>query len=123
MTTDEIRLTVADIAEAATPARVAAAGLALRLGLAYQQVEDLRIAIDEAVHLASTLWEGALIITYGLSEDGITVTMRAAEPPAEPASGATVSQFAQMVEDLVTGHEVDPAGRISLRLERQVSTG
>jgi hypothetical protein len=46
-TTDEVRLTVPAMPEFLRLARVTAAGLAGRLGFTFDQVEDLRLAIDE----------------------------------------------------------------------------
>jgi hypothetical protein len=45
--TDEIRLVVPASPEFLRMARVAAAGLASRLGFGYDQIEDLRLAVDE----------------------------------------------------------------------------
>jgi len=44
---DEVRLTVPAMPEFLRLARVTAAGLASRLGFTFDQVEDLRLAIDE----------------------------------------------------------------------------
>lgn len=46
-TTDEVRLLVPARPELLRLARVTAAGLASRLGFSYDEVEDLRLAIDE----------------------------------------------------------------------------
>ncbi|MGH9056480.1 MAG: hypothetical protein ACRDYY_11565 [Acidimicrobiales bacterium] len=45
--TDEVRLLVPAVPEYMRLARVTAAGLAGRLGFSYDEVEDLRLAIDE----------------------------------------------------------------------------
>ncbi|MDP9389522.1 MAG: hypothetical protein M3Q48_16800 [Actinomycetota bacterium] len=47
MQTDEVRLAVPATPEFLRLARVTASGLASRLGFTYDEVEDLRLAIDE----------------------------------------------------------------------------
>ncbi len=74
-TSDEVRLAVPALPEFLRLARVTAAGLAGRLGFNYDEVEDLRLAIDElcfgltgptgrpgTVELRYLLGEGTLIV-------------------------------------------------------------
>ena len=51
---DRIRLTVPATAAAARITRVSAAGLATRAGFSYGEVEQLRLAVDEATALLAS---------------------------------------------------------------------
>lgn len=56
-------------------ARVTAAGLAGRLGFNYDEVEDLRLAIDELCFglTGPTGRRGTVELRYGLSDEGLVV--------------------------------------------------
>ncbi len=72
---DEVRLTVPARPEFLGLARVTAAGLAGRLGFTFDQVEDLRLAIDEMCFglTGSKGRDGVLEVTFLLGRDGLTV--------------------------------------------------
>ncbi len=76
---DEVRLDVPATPEFLHLARVTASGLASRLGFSYDQVEDLRLAIDElcfaligsrgrhgTVQLRYTLYDGGVLEVEGM---------------------------------------------------------
>ena len=67
---DQIRLSLPARHEYARIARIAVAALALRLGFAYREVEDLRLAIDES-----------LIFLLGTDRPGERVTLRFGTEP------------------------------------------
>lgn len=71
----EVRLAVPAKPEYIGLARVTAAGLASRLGFTYDQVEDLRLAIDEICFgLTGNLGrEGTLEVRFLLAPEGLTV--------------------------------------------------
>jgi hypothetical protein len=71
----EVRLAVPARPEYIGLARVTAAGLASRLGFTYDQVEDLRLAIDEVCFglIGSLGRDGMLEVRFLLSPDGLTV--------------------------------------------------
>jgi hypothetical protein len=73
--TDEVRLIVPAKPEYLRLARVTAAGLAGRLGFNYDEVEDLRLAIDELCFglTGPTGREGTVELRYILGEDGLVV--------------------------------------------------
>ena len=72
---DEVRLAVPARPEFVGLARVTAAGLASRLGFTFDQVEDLRLAIDEMCFglTGSKGKDGILEIRFVLSPEGLTV--------------------------------------------------
>jgi hypothetical protein len=72
---DEVRLVVPARPEFLRLARVTAAGLAGRLGFSYDEVEDLRLAIDELCFgLTGTDGRlGMVELRYALDEEGLVV--------------------------------------------------
>jgi len=119
MTADRVRLTIDSLSDAARPARVAGAGMAFRLGLSYQQVEDLRVAIDEVFLLASTYLDGAVQVTYSLFDDALTFALSPNEDHQhQPPETEAMATFSSAVDDLVASHNVDADGIIHLRVER-----
>jgi len=72
---DEVRLAVPAKPEFLGLARVTAAGLASRLGFTFDQVEDLRLAIDEICFgmTGSKGRDGILEVHFFLSPEGLTV--------------------------------------------------
>jgi hypothetical protein len=73
--TDEVRLIVPALPEYLRLARVTAAGLAGRLGFNYDEVEDLRLAIDELCFglTGPTGRLGTVELRYVLNDDGLLV--------------------------------------------------
>lgn len=72
---DEVRLTVPATPEYLRLARVTATGLASRLGFTYDQVEDLRLAIDELCFalIGSKGKLGTVSLHYAVAADGLEV--------------------------------------------------
>src|SRR5256886_9524240 len=82
----EVRLVVPAVPEYLRLVRLTAAGLASRLGFTFDEVEDLRIAVDElCFHLLGGAGAGAgggngdgdgrtMALTYSAGEDFITIT-------------------------------------------------
>lgn len=75
---DEVRLAVPAKPEFLGLARVTAAGLASRLGFTFDQVEDLRLAIDEMCFglTGSKGRDGTLEVRFILGADELTVEGR-----------------------------------------------
>ncbi|MBV9659826.1 MAG: hypothetical protein JO337_01575 [Acidimicrobiales bacterium] len=74
-TVDEVRLVVPARPEFLRLARVTAAGLAGRLGFSYDEIEDLRLAIDELCFglTGSTGRHGTVELTYRIEPGTLTV--------------------------------------------------
>lgn len=72
---DEVRLIVPAKPEFLRLARVTAAGLAGRLGFSYDEIEDLRLAIDELCFglTGPTGRHGTVEISYLMEGDGLVV--------------------------------------------------
>jgi hypothetical protein len=82
---DRIRLVLPAEPDYGRIARVAASSLALRLGLTFVEIEDLRIAVDEACSvMLVTASYGALHLRYRLEGSTLSVELRArlADAPA-----------------------------------------
>ena len=87
MATEEVRLAVPALPEYVRLARLTAAGLASRLGFTFDEVEDLRMAVDELCYLVvgPSGRDGSMTLTFALEAEGLYVTGRssAARGPAE----------------------------------------
>ncbi len=89
-------------------ARLTATGLASRLGFSYDEVEDLRIAVDE---LCSTMLGdggGVLTVVFSTGTDGLEVR-------AENSHAPTAADFdvlsEQILKAIVDNYEMDVAER------------
>lgn len=75
MAAEHVTLSVPARGEYARTVRMAASELAVRLGMPYDQVEDVRMAADEAFVYACgrTGPEGAIIFEFELGDDALTM--------------------------------------------------
>ncbi len=94
-------------------ARVTTAALARRHDFTYREVEDLRLAIDEAIiALLDDQDPGAAVeLRYSVDDDSVSITVdgAAARPPA------AVSRFHTLVTGLVDRADLDlDAGKVTL---------
>jgi len=108
--------------------RLTAAGLASRLGFTFDEVEDLRIAVDElCFHLLGDADNGdgwstggeprTMDLTYSASADSITITGRTGLTGPVPEA-SDLSE--QILDALVDEHEVSGGdGVIVFRLRKQ----
>jgi len=74
-TQDEVRLAVPATPEFLRLARVTATGLASRLGFTYDEVEDLRLAIDELCYtlIGNSGRRGQVSLRYLMTSDGLQI--------------------------------------------------
>lgn len=118
MPTEKVRLAMPAMPEYVRLARLTAAGLATRLGFSYDDVEDLRIAVDELCYLlvGSDGRPGSITLTYGVADDELVVE-------GEGAAGGK-PEFAELSEQilaaLVDEYEVVRSdGRVTFRMVRR----
>jgi serine/threonine-protein kinase RsbW len=122
----DVRLVVPASPEYLRLVRLTAAGLASRLGFTFDEVEDLRIAVDElCFHLLGEP-DGSgdasddlrtMDLTYSAGTDVITITGRTGStgPVPEPSE---LSE--QILDALVDEHDVSGSdGMITFRLKKQ----
>jgi len=97
---EEVRLTVPATPELLRLARVTASGVASRLGFSYDEVEDLRLAIDELCFAVTggRSQDGYILMRYVVRGDAETIEVhgkasfeaRSAEPLLNELSGAVL---------------------------------
>ena len=109
---DEVRLAVPAAPEYLGLARVTAAGLASRLGFTYDQVEDLRLAIDEICFglTGSKGRDGILELQFHLGSDALAVEGYGHFVAPGPVQLSELSEL--ILDALVDEHSVTdgPAG-------------
>ena len=105
-------------------ARLTAAGLASRLGFSFDEIEDVKIAVDELcfVLVGTSGREGTFSLTYRLEEDSLVIE---GESDVEGESEAGPSDLSVMILDAVVDeHRLDRAAgglRFHLRKRRSGS--
>jgi hypothetical protein len=123
---DEIRLVLPADPDYGRVARVAASGLAARLGLSWPEVEDLQIAVDESliVLLHPEGSGGEVTFTFLVEADRLVIdAVTTAGAHQFWVDQAARSRFEQIVGPMLDEHEIDEAGnRVHLvkRLHRPV---
>jgi hypothetical protein len=105
-----IRLVVPADPDYSRVARTAAAGLALRLGFTYPAIEDLRLAIDEALILLLRPEGPGTSVTFCFepTEEGIAVDAQL-EPGDGRGNDAARRRFERLVAPIVDAWSVDEA--------------
>lgn len=104
---DEVRLVVPAMPEYLRLARVTAAGLASRLGFTFDEVEDLRLAIDELCYgLTGTGGrEGTVAIRFVLAADTLVVE---GEGRFDSGGRVSLSELSEVIlEALVDEHRLE----------------
>jgi serine/threonine-protein kinase RsbW len=125
----DVRLVVPAAPEYLRLVRLTAAGLASRLGFTFDEVEDLRIAVDElCFHLlgepddagldpAVVDGDRTMDLVYSAGSDSITITGRTGLSGALPEPSELSEQI---LDALVDEHEVTgDDGMITFRLKKQ----
>ena len=111
---DVIRLVLPAEPDYGRIARIAASSLALRLGLTFAEIEDLRIAVDETVILLLRPEGDAGEITLEFTVEphslAIDATTTAGNAQHWFDAGA-LRRFTEIVRDTVDVHEVDEPAR------------
>jgi serine/threonine-protein kinase RsbW len=108
--TDEVQLVMPADPEFLRLARVTAMGLASRLSFTIDEIDDLRIAIDELIFglIGTKGRDGKVVMTYRLHPDGLEV--EGAGHFSDPGIGSSpgLSEFSQLILDAVADeHELE----------------
>lgn len=108
---DQIVLTLPAAPEFVRIARLTSAGLATRIGMGYDEVEDLRIAVGEACSLliGAEGRSGTLTLTFSIEEGAVGVDITAALDGAPPAADPDSELSDQILDAVVDEHRVDLA--------------
>ncbi|MCB0996086.1 MAG: hypothetical protein KDB21_13395 [Acidimicrobiales bacterium] len=115
--TDQIHLRLPARPEYGRVARVAAAHLALRKGFSIAEIDDLRLAMDEAaiLLLGNRSGDATLSIIYEVDPDTVRVDARVVDDEPTELSGDRIERFVTLAGNLVDEWEVHAElGRISL---------
>jgi serine/threonine-protein kinase RsbW len=125
-TDDEVRLDVPATPEFLRLARITASGLASRLGFSYDEVEDLRLALDELCFalIGSKGRPGTVQLRYTLDDGGLEVT-GTGRFDSETADAALTDFSRQILSALVDEYDVyrDDKANPSFRLVKRRSVG
>lgn len=107
-TNDEVRLTVPARPEFLRLARVTAAGLASRLGFSFDEVEDLRLAIDELCYgmTGANGRDGTVQVRYLMARDQLIVEGQAHIADPSEVDHSELSELSEVILGaLVDDHE------------------
>ncbi len=121
-TSDEVRLAVPATPEFLRLARVTASGLASRLGFSFDEVEDLRLAIDELcfVLIGSRGRDGMVDLRYSIDPDQLEVEGVGSfrDDQTDPMLAAFTKQIlSALVDDYAVYRDDD--GRACFRLTKR----
>jgi hypothetical protein len=119
---DQVRLVLPAEPEYGRLARIATAGLAVRVGYSFAAIEDLRLAVDEAIILLLRPEgdAGKITLLFTVERDRLIID-------ASTTAGRTqhwidrgaLAHFEAIVSDVVDRVEVDPEGH-GVRLEKKL---
>ena len=111
--TDEVLLRVPARPEFGRIVRVGGAALGIRQGLSFTEIDELRLAIDEAVILlldgAPTGGDGELAATFRFDGERLELEFRGTEGGA--LSDAAVDRFDELCGPLIDDYDIDPGHR------------
>jgi len=111
---DVIRLVLPAEPDYGRIARIAASSLALRLGLSFTEIEDLRIAVDETVILLLRPEGdiGDITLEFTVEPHALVIDAVTTAGTAQHwFDVGALSRFDEIVRDTVDEHEVDEAAR------------
>ncbi len=106
----EIRLIIPGTPDFLRLARLAAADAGSRAGLTYDEIEDLRIGVDELCHSVMRAdATGAVTLAFRVFDNGLAVD--GTGPPVEPGGESKPSELSRtIVAAVVDEHDLDRDG-------------
>ncbi len=126
-TADVVELEVPADAAYVAVVRTATAGLAARLDLTLDRIEDLRIAIDEActllIHGSGQPSGQHITCVYTLERTALTVDVTGPDVDLPESSAYAWAVLSALVDSLECGHEDGPDGRRRTWLRLVVRAG
>jgi serine/threonine-protein kinase RsbW len=120
---ENVRLAVPALPEYIRLARLTAAGLASRLGFSYDEVEDLRVAVDELCYLlvGPDGRPGQISLTFAMDNGSLVISGQGAAGP-RPVELAELSE--QILAALVDSYEVKTEdGSVAFQMIRHRAAG
>lgn len=112
---EEVRLTMPATPQLLRVARLTAAALASRLGFSFDEIEDVKIAVDELCFalVGSKGHEGDLTIVYRLSDHHLEIAGEGTFATDERAPAPAPSELsAQILAAVVDEHELARDGEV-----------
>lgn len=115
LVTDEVVLRVPAEAEFGRVVRVGGAAVAIRQGLSFTEIDELRLAIDESVIL---LLDGAsegseLLVVFRFTEAHLELEINCAD--TKPLTDEAIARFDGICSPLLDSYDLDPErGRLTL---------
>lgn len=113
---DEVVLTLPAVPEFVRLARLTCAGLATRLGMGYDEVEDLRIAVGEACSavIGDGTRDGRITLRFALVPDALSIEV-VGELAGAPDDEIDTTLSDQILDAVVDEHTISIADdRVSL---------
>lgn len=109
---EEVRLTMPATPQLLRVARLTAAGLAGRLGFSFDEIEDVKIAVDELCFalVGSRGRSGSLTITYRLSNGQLEIAGEGNFTGGAESAPAASELSAQILAAVVDHHELTRDG-------------
>jgi len=123
---DTITLTFPASTQNVRLARTVAAAMAAQADLPIDQLEDVRLAVDEAVSqlVLGSIDGGTITCTFALADDGLIVTVSGPTRDGRVPSTATFSwTVLTALVDSVDATAQDPLVTLTLRVSRHVAVG
>ncbi|MEM9467177.1 MAG: hypothetical protein AAGA90_17525 [Actinomycetota bacterium] len=108
---DEVHLSVPARPEFGRIVRVGGAALGLRQGLSFTEIDELRLAIDEAVILLLDGSSGDGEIEAEFRFDGDRLELEIRGGAADLLSDAAVGRFDEICRPLIDDYDIDPERR------------
>lgn len=111
--TDQIHLELPAVPSYGRVMRIAAAHLALRRGFSLHEIDDLRLAMDEAavLLLGPAVGGDRVEIDYAVETDQLGIEASVTGSGVQPLATEAVERFEAIIGDLVDDHRVDAGQR------------